>query len=102
MFLRSIVLLISLAVLVISVREKKKPTKEELFQNGRLDIALKSRNHTLESVQQGDCPDGWVDGSPVGLGCVLADMRDVNVNETTAEMVCSKFGEDGRLVEIYK
>ena len=48
----------------------------------------------------GDCPDGWKDGSSVGLGCILADLGDGNVNEPDAEKACSGFGEGGRLVEI--
>ena len=41
-----------------------------------------------------------MDGSGVGLGCVLADLGDGDVTEPDAESVCSGFGEGGRLVEI--
>ena len=77
-------------------------TKEEVLKNGRLDVALKSKNHHYDPVGQGPCPEGWKDGSSVGLGCVLADLRDVNIDEVTAENICKDFGEGGRLVEIFK
>eukprot|EP00091_Calanus_sinicus_P001920 TRINITY_DN1193_c0_g1_i2.p1 TRINITY_DN1193_c0_g1~~TRINITY_DN1193_c0_g1_i2.p1 ORF type:complete len:198 (-),score=66.71 TRINITY_DN1193_c0_g1_i2:246-839(-) len=67
----------------------------------RRDMILKSRNHGFEKTVQGDCPEGWSDGSSVGLGCVFADLGDADVNEPDAEVVCSGFGEGGRLVEIY-
>ena len=82
---------------------KERLQKEDLFADGRLDIALKSRDgHQFDPVDQGDCLDGWKDGSSVGLGCVLADLRDVNINETSAEYICKEFGEGGRLVEIFR
>merc|ERR1711936_123790 len=77
-----------------------------LARNGKRDriqqkVGLKSRDHGHAPVVQGDCPDGWKDGSSVGLGCVYADMEDANVDEPTAETVCQGFGEGGRLVEIF-
>ena len=69
-----------------------------------MDVALKPRDHHFDPVEQGGCPDGWKDGSSVGLGCVYADLRDVNINETTAENVCkvedwSRFS--GKLIFIF-
>ena len=55
-----------------------------------------------------------MDGSSVGLGCILGDLQD-NVDEVgisyiekslppsvqpTGETVCKNFGENGRLVEV--
>ena len=83
--------------------QRKMIKKDELFEDGRLDIALKSKdNPQFDPVEQGDCLDGWKDGTSVGLGCVLADLRDVNINETSAEYICKEFGEGGRLVEIFR
>ena len=42
-----------------------------------------------------------MDGSSVGLGCVLADLEDNNIDEPDAEEACGRFGEGGRLVEIF-
>ena len=83
--------------------QRKMIKKDELFEDGRLDIALKSKdNPQFDPAEQGDCLDGWKDGTSVGLGCVLADLRDVNINETSAEYICKEFGEGGRLVEIFR
>lgn len=97
-----ILLLVTFLVFVSGRVKNKKLVKEDFFQNGRMDVALKPRDHHFDPVEQGGCPDGWKDGSSVGLGCVYADLRDVNINETTAENVCKDFGEGGRLVEIFR
>ena len=106
MLLRSSVFLLVVVIFLVSVsgrrKKDKKLSKEDFYQNGRMDVALKSRNHHFDPVEQGDCPDGWKDGASVGLGCVYADLRDININETTAETICKDFGEGGRLVEIFK
>ena len=106
MLLRSTLILLFVTFLVfVSAGGRKRPKKvsrEDVLKNGRMDVAMKSRDHHFDPVEQGECPDGWKDGGSVGLGCVYADLRDVNINETTAETVCKDFGEGGRLVEIFK
>merc|ERR1712168_930271 len=77
-----------------------------LARNGKRDriqqkVGLKSKDHGHAPVEQGTCPDGWKDGSSVGLGCLLADTNDPNVSEVDAETVCEQFGEGGHLVEIF-
>ena len=105
MFLKTSVALLLLGLVLISGRPKKtqkRPKKEEILRNGRLDVALRSRDHGLARPSQGDCPEGWADGKSVGLGCILPDLNDQSVDEPTAETVCRNFGEGGRLVEILK
>ena len=102
MLLRSTALLFTL-VMVSMVMSKNRPTKEEILKQGRLNVRMNvTKDRVFDPVEQGECMEGWVDGSSVGLGCVYADMKDQNVNETTAETICSEFGEGGRLVEILK
>ena len=91
-----------LALCTLAAEAKQKPTKEQILKQGRLNVGMKKEDRVFDPVEQGDCPEGWVDGSSVGLGCLYADMKDVNINETTAETVCKEFGEGGRLVEILK
>ena len=106
MFLKTSLTILLLGFILISGRPhnktKQKPSKADLVRNGRLDVALRSRDHGFELPSQGDCPEGWYDGKAVGLGCVFPDLGDQNVNETIADTVCKNFGEDGRLVEILK
>ena len=33
--------------------------KEDVYKNGRMDVALKSKDHKYEPVKQNQCPDGW-------------------------------------------
>merc|ERR1719419_1737577 len=66
------------------------------MKKGRKDLVLRSRDHGFAKTEQGECPEGWKDGSSVGLGCVFADLGDANVDEPTAEEVCSNLGEGGR------
>ena len=42
----------------------------------------------------------WVDASSVGLGCVLADVSNMGVEQHVAENNCRSFGKNGRLIEI--
>ena len=69
----------------------------------------------------GDCQEGWYDSSSVGLGCILPDLTDHDIDEVafvfyynlivikmktkssqpSSETVCSQFGEGGRLVEVF-
>ena len=104
MLLKTSLVLLLLSLVLISGRPKKsqRAKKEEILRNGRLDVALRSRDHGFVKPGQGDCPEGWADGSSVGLGCVLPDLNDQSVDEPTAETVCRDFGEGGRLVEILK
>ena len=106
MFLKAFLLILLLAIVLISGRPNKKfrkrPSREEVVGNGVMDVALRSRDHGFDRPSQGDCPEGWYDGGSVGLGCVLPDLGDQNVDEVTAETVCKNFGESGRLVEILK
>merc|ERR1712244_95745 len=103
MLLKTSLTLLLLSLALSSGRPKKseqRAKKEEMLRNGRLDVALKSRDHGFVKPGQGDCPEGWADGTSVGLGCVLPDLNDESVDEPTAETVCKNFGEGGRLVEI--
>ena len=47
-----------------------------------------------------DCPEGWLDGRSVGLGCLLADITTADMNQAEAFAVCQSYGEGGRLIEI--
>ena len=60
----------------------------------------KPENFGHHEVQQGECMEGWVDASSVGLGCLLADVSNMGVEQPVAENNCRDFGENGRLVEI--
>ena len=95
-------LLRALTVLIFSVCLARKISKEEALANGRVNVGIRSKAHDDVIIEQGDCMEGWVDGSSVGLGCVYADLTDMDIDEVTAETVCSQFGEAGRLVEILK
>ena len=91
--------LLSLAAVVLS-----RPSKELRQSPGRhqqQDLILRAGRSSNIPLEQGDCLDGWVDARSVGLGCLLADMDDANVNEPAAETVCKNFGEGGRLLEIF-
>ena len=94
-----LILLLSLAAVVLS-----RPSKELRQSPGRhqqQDLILRAGRSSNIPLEQGDCLDGWVDARSVGLGCLLADMDDANVNEPAAETVCKNFGEGGRLLEIF-
>jgi len=101
MFLKSTIFL-SLSIFAVFSTNglKKRLKKEDVYKNGRMDVALKSKNHNFEPLMQNQCPDEWKDATSVGLGCVYADIRDYNIDEATAENICKDFGEGGRLVEI--
>jgi len=94
--LTALLLLACLAMATARPSDFKKHMKK-----GRKDLVLRSRDHGFAKTEQGECPEGWKDGSSVGLGCVFADLGDANVDEPTAEEVCSNLGEGGRLVEIH-
>jgi len=74
--------------------------RPEVYRAGQ-DMILRARDHGFQDPGQGDCSNGWKDGSSVGLGCVLADLNDGNVDKPDAVVACRDFGEDGRLIEIY-
>ena len=105
MFLKTSLAILFLSIILISARppkSKKRPSKEEIVRNGVMDVALRSRDHGHDPPSQGDCLEGWYDGKSVGLGCVLPDLGDQNVDEATADTVCKNFGDSGRLIEILK
>ena len=76
---------------------------------------------TVNFYLPGDCQEGWYDSSSVGLGCILPDLTDHDIDEVafvidynlivikmktkssqpSSETVCSNFGEGGRLVEVF-
>merc|ERR1712154_578553 len=94
-----LILLASLAALVLSL-----PSKEHRASPGRhqnRDLILRAGQTSNILLEQGNCLEGWVDATSVGLGCILADMGDANIDEPTAETVCQNFGEGGRLLEIF-
>ena len=64
------------------------------------DLILRAGRNNNNTVEQGNCMEGWVDARSVGLGCILADMTS-RIDEPTAETVCQNFGEGGRLLEIF-
>ena len=66
----------------------------------RKDVPMKPKNLGHHIVQQGECMEGWVDASSVGLGCLLADVFDIGAEEPVADQICRAFGESARLVEI--
>ena len=53
-------------------------------------------------IEEGNCPEGWIDGSSVGMGCILPDLHHYNVDWRMARSICSGYAEGGRLLEIYK
>ena len=58
--------------------------------------------HAHKVIGQANCPEGWLDGSSVDLGCILPDLSYYNVDWMTAMAVCSGYAEGARLLEIYK
>ena len=64
------------------------------------NVLIEPKNFGHHKVQQGECMEGWVDASSVGLGCVLADVSNMGVEQPVAESNCRDFGENGRLIEI--
>merc|ERR1719500_737253 len=64
-------------------------------------VVKSSRNDTHTPLKQGECMEGWYDSSEVGLGCILPDLTDHDIDEPSSETVCSQFGEGGQLVEIF-
>ena len=99
MQLRTVLLLLTITVLALA----RPSTKHRQTQGRHLnrDVIMKAKNKQYEPVSQGDCMEGWVDARAVGLGCILADTNDANIDEPTAETVCKNFGENGRLIEIF-
>jgi len=98
MFLRAVTLLLYVAV-VLGRPDTNKYAKSPRSRNVKQDLVVKPRDHG-HKIEQGECLEGWVDASSVGLGCVLADIGDMGAEEPTAETVCRDFGEGGRLIEI--
>merc|ERR1711936_1430908 len=70
-----------------------------LLQGALVGLVL-GKTKDLQPVQQGDCLEGWADASAVGLGCVLAHNQR-GINKLEADIVCSGFGEGGRIIEIF-
>ena len=54
----------------------------------------------LPGLLLADCMEGWVDGTSVGLGCLLADQNTQQQNYYEATAACQNHGEGGRLAEI--
>ena len=71
-----------------------------LLLQGALVSLVLGKTRDLHPVQQGDCLEGWADASAVGLGCVLAHNQR-GINKLEADIVCSGFGEGGRIIEIF-
>merc|ERR1712223_948133 len=90
-----------LLVLVGLLAEARPPKKDGEWRR-REDWVIKGfRNENHAALKQGDCQEGWYDSSSVGLGCILPDLTDHDIDEPSSETVCSNFGEGGRLVEIF-
>merc|ERR1712112_572791 len=70
------VLVISLVLVAAMPSKKKRIFKKK---EGRTDLVMKSKHHGME-IKQGACPEGWMDGSAAGLGCVWADTKDGNLD----------------------
>ena len=61
-----------------------------------------SEKGTINSHQEGDCPDGWNDGSSVGLGCILVDINNLGSDHTSQhQRQSARVLRQGRLLEIY-
>ena len=60
MFLKSTIFL-SLSIFAVFSTNglKKRLKKEDVYKNGRMDVALKSKNHNFEPLMQNQCPDEW-------------------------------------------
>merc|ERR1711892_469538 len=88
-----------LALCLILVASMPSNTKKKQFSQmqARTDIMVKPKNHGFET-KQGDCPDGWIDASEVGLGCLWADVEEPNLSEPDSMSACERAG--GELVEI--
>merc|ERR1711892_341778 len=88
-----------LALCLILVTSMPSNTKKKQFSQmqARTDIMVKPKNHGFET-KQGDCPEGWIDASEVGLGCLWADVEDPNLSEPDSMSACERAG--GELVEI--
>ena len=92
-----LLLLVSLASLGLALPSNKHRQSPGRHPSQDLIIRAGRNNNTVE---QGNCMEGWVDARSVGLGCILADMTS-RIDEPTAETVCQNFGEGGRLLEIF-
>ena len=65
----------------ISVLEAKAP-KHQISKDD-----LKKPDPSIK-LEQGNCLEGWVDGSSVGLGCILADITDMGTGEVSSDTIC--------------
>ena len=54
---------------------------------------------SLATVKAVDCPNGWVDGSSVEMGC-LGYYSNYFINWTEAQDYCNNLPHDSHLVEI--
>merc|ERR1712198_214771 len=87
---------------VVCLLTDARPPKKERVKQRRENWVVKSfRNETHTPLKQGECLEGWYDSSEVGLGCILPDLTDRDIDEPSSETVCSQFGEGGQLVEIF-
>merc|ERR1712062_558026 len=91
-----------LLLVMVGLLTEARPPKKDGERRRREDWVGKGfRNENHAPLKQGDCQEGWYDSSSVGLGCILPDLTDHDIDEPTSETVCSNFGEGGRLVEIF-
>merc|ERR1719187_1036950 len=91
-----------LLLVMVGLLTEARPPKKDGEGRRREDWVVKGfRNETHAPLKQGDCQEGWYDSSSVGLGCILPDLTDHDIDEPSSETVCSQFGEGGRLVEIF-
>ena len=91
------------------------------FEHCSIQTIKRNQLRTVNFYLPGDCQEGWYDSSSVGLGCILPDLTDHDIDEVasvidynivvikmktkssqpSSETVCSQFGEGGRLVEVF-
>ena len=60
------------------------------------------KNHDIKTKEPGKCPDGWVDGSSVDMGCLFVDVTTSgHHNISDAQHACEMIESGSYLVEIF-
>ena len=78
-------LFLSFSIFVLEAKPNNKYGRSSKNLISKDDLKKPDESMKLE---QGDCLEGWVDGSSVGLGCVLADITDMGTGEVAADTIC--------------
>merc|ERR1712179_504333 len=69
-----------------------------------LTLAVATSYSSTVSGNKVTCPEGWVDGSHVDMGCLLMHHPELNHKVHTwpkSDEFCREFGDNTRMVEVH-